>query len=166
MTVAAERAVVYASFWRRVGAVVVDSIVLSILSAGMLYVLYGQAYFMWLQENDDVFGSFGIGEWLVNYAMPVLVLAGGWRYFGASPGKFLFGCQVVDSRTLGRISWGQALLRYVCYLISALPLGLGFAWVAWDKRKQGFHDKIANTVVIIEDESGRSLAELEREFKT
>ena len=29
-----------------------------------------------------------------------------------------------------------------------VTLGLGFLWVGWDKRKQGFHDKLANTVVI------------------
>jgi uncharacterized RDD family membrane protein YckC len=27
-------------------------------------------------------------------------------------------------------------------------LGLGLLWVAFDRRKQGWHDKIANTVVV------------------
>jgi uncharacterized RDD family membrane protein YckC len=31
-----------------------------------------------------------------------------------------------------------------------LPLCLGIFWVGWDKRKQGWHDKIAGTLVIKE----------------
>lgn len=158
------RAVVYAGFWRRVGALLVDGVALSIVNAALLYGLYGADYFTWLQESDELFGFYGFGELMVNYLLPTLIIVGGWRYFGASPGKFLLGCQVVDARTYGRVTWGQALLRYVCYLVSALPLGLGFFWVAWDKRRQGFHDKIANTVVMMEDESARNLAEFEREF--
>jgi uncharacterized RDD family membrane protein YckC len=53
-------------------------------------------------------------------------------------------------------------VRYLGYFVSALPLGLGFFWVAWDKRKQGFHDKLAKTVVIHEDESRVLYKELER----
>lgn len=164
MTVAVAREVVYAGFWRRAGAFVVDGIALSIISAGLLFVVYGADYFTWLQENDEIFGIYGAAEPLINYLLPTLIIVGGWRYFGASPGKFLLGCQVVDAETYRRVTWGQALLRYVCYLVSALPLGLGYFWVAWDKRRQSFHDRIAKTVVIMEDESTKHLADLEREF--
>jgi uncharacterized RDD family membrane protein YckC len=34
------------------------------------------------------------------------------------------------------------------YFISGLALGMGFFWIGLDKRKQGWHDKMANTVVI------------------
>ena len=40
--------------------------------------------------------------------------------------------------------------RLLCYLVSALPFYLGFLWAAFDRRKQGWHDKIAGTVVIQE----------------
>jgi len=43
------------------------------------------------------------------------------------------------------------LLRYLGYYLSMLPLFLGFIWVGIDRRKQGFHDKIAGTVVIRQD---------------
>ncbi len=42
------------------------------------------------------------------------------------------------------------MLRYLGYYISMLPLFLGIFWVGWDKRKQGWHDKIAGTLVIKE----------------
>jgi uncharacterized RDD family membrane protein YckC len=38
--------------------------------------------------------------------------------------------------------------RYFAYFLSTIPLGLGLIWVAFDKRKQGWHDKLAGTVVI------------------
>ena len=39
-------------------------------------------------------------------------------------------------------------MRYLAYLVSMLPLCFGFLWIAWDKKKQGWHDKIAKTYVI------------------
>ena len=42
----------------------------------------------------------------------------------------------------------QAIGRYLGYYVSILGLGFGFFSVGWDKRKQGWHDKIVRTVVI------------------
>ncbi len=66
---------------------------------------------------------------------------------GQTPGKMLLRLQV---RTLSgdRITTGTAFLRWVGYLISGLFFALGFLWVAFDRKKQGWHDKIAMTVVI------------------
>ena len=55
---------------------------------------------------------------------------------------------IVDARTGKAPSKGQLIGRYFAYYLSLLPLGLGFLWIAWDQRKQGWHDKIAGTVVI------------------
>jgi uncharacterized RDD family membrane protein YckC len=69
------------------------------------------------------------------------------RYLG-TPGKLLCHCHLVDADTLGPLSVKQSLLRNLGYLVSYGTLGLGFLWIAWDKRKQGFHDKIAGSVVL------------------
>jgi uncharacterized RDD family membrane protein YckC len=53
-----------------------------------------------------------------------------------------------DAKTLGKPSTGQLIGRYLAYYVSTLPLCLGFLWVAFDKRKQGWHDRIAGTLVI------------------
>jgi uncharacterized RDD family membrane protein YckC len=58
------------------------------------------------------------------------------------------GARIVDARTGGRPSTGQLIGRYFAYYVSILPLMLGFIWVAFDARKQGWHDKLANTVVV------------------
>ena len=72
-----------------------------------------------------------------------------WVYKNATPGKMLFKSVIVDAKTLSAPSTSQNIIRYLGYFISLLPLGLGFIWIAFDKRKQGWHDKLAGTVVII-----------------
>ena len=42
----------------------------------------------------------------------------------------------------------QLLTRYLSYLISTLPLGIGFLWIAIDPQRQGWHDKLAGTSVV------------------
>jgi uncharacterized RDD family membrane protein YckC len=38
--------------------------------------------------------------------------------------------------------------RYFAYYLSTILLGLGFLWIIWDPKKQGWHDKLAGTVVV------------------
>jgi len=94
-----------------------------------------------------------------------------WVKLFGTPGKLLMGCQVVDAASGEPVSVRQGVLRYLGYYVSVLPLGLGFFWIAWDRRKQGFHDKIANTVVLhnaqlrVDDESQKSLQQLISELR-
>lgn len=71
-----------------------------------------------------------------------------WLYKLATPGKMAIGATIVDARTGRRPSAGQLVIRYFGYIVSTLPLGLGLIWVAFDSRKQGWHDKLAGTVVV------------------
>ena len=66
---------------------------------------------------------------------------------GATPGKLALGYMIVgpDGRKIG---FGRSLGRYLGYIISAIPLYLGFIWVGIDAYKQGWHDKIAGTYVV------------------
>ena len=73
-----------------------------------------------------------------------------WRY-GATPGKIAFSARIVDAKSGGRPEIGRLVLRYLAYMLSAAPLFLGFAWIAIDRRRQGWHDKIAGTLVIFEE---------------
>jgi uncharacterized RDD family membrane protein YckC len=47
-----------------------------------------------------------------------------------------------------RLSLLRAILRLIGYLLSALPLYLGFLWTLVDDRRQGWHDKLAGTCVV------------------
>ncbi len=70
-----------------------------------------------------------------------------WSAGGQTPGKMLLGIRVIS--TDGEIiSFWRALLRWFAEIIAAIPFYLGFLWIIWDKDKQGWHDKIAGTVVV------------------
>jgi len=62
----------------------------------------------------------------------------------------VFGLKVI--RETGEpLTFGTAFLRWIGYFVSSLPLNLGFIWIAFDRKKQGFHDKLAGTVVILDE---------------
>jgi uncharacterized RDD family membrane protein YckC len=60
----------------------------------------------------------------------------------------VIGARVVDAETGERLSVGQALGRYLSYFLSVLGLFVGYLWVGFDPKKQGWHDHLAGTVVI------------------
>jgi len=95
----------------------------------------------------------------------ILALPAFWVLLGATPGKLLLGCRVVDARGGARPRWWQAWLRLFGYALSAAPLGLGFLWALWDRHGQGWHDKLARTRVVIEDESRAPLEALEEALR-
>jgi uncharacterized RDD family membrane protein YckC len=87
------------------------------------------------------------GELMLNLIGALLVLLF-WAERQGTPGKLVLGLRIVDAETGGTPPIGRLVLRYVGYLVSALPLGLGYLWVLWDPRRQGWHDKMAGTLVI------------------
>lgn len=74
-----------------------------------------------------------------------------WAREGQTIGKTTLGLRVVgpDGKPP---SWGQAVLRYVGYLVNGVLLSLGFVWILFDDKRQGWHDKIARTYVVYFDE--------------
>lgn len=66
---------------------------------------------------------------------------------GRTPGKMIMGIKVIRD-TGEEMTPGYAFLRWVGYLVSQIAFYLGFIWVAFDRRKQGWHDKIAGTLVV------------------
>jgi len=148
----------YAGFWRRTGAMLIDSLLLGAVVA----IIFGPNY-----VHSAIWTLEGIFDSLLTLVITVIL----WVKFVGTPGKLLMGCQVVDADTLRPITPKQAIFRYLGYYLSILSLMLGFLWIAWDKKKQGFHDKIANTVVIysssivFDDESQKSLQQLMSEVR-
>jgi uncharacterized RDD family membrane protein YckC len=92
--------------------------------------------------------SYGVLDLFLSNVLPFILLVIFWHRWQATPGKLLFDCRVVDAQTLQPLTLKQAIIRALGYIVSALPLYLGFVWMAWDKRKQGLHDKLAGSVVI------------------
>jgi uncharacterized RDD family membrane protein YckC len=86
----------------------------------------------------------------------LLYCAVSWRLAGRTIAQALLGLRVV--RTDGRpLKAPACVVRAAGYLLSAILL-LGFIWVCFDRRRQGFHDKIARSLVIYDWSRSRAAA--------
>ena len=141
-------AVQYIGFWWRVSAAIVDSILMAIIILPVAFYFYGEQY---LWSEDFIQGPL---DFLLQWVFPAIAIILFWMYKGATPGKMAVSAKIVDAQTGEQPSPAQFLGRYFAYFVSALPLGLGIFWVAFDKRKQGWHDKLAGTVVVRKDGAG------------
>jgi len=132
----------YAGFWQRAVALLIDWLIVVVIAMPIIVVSFGADYF----SLDPVRRS---GD-LVIAALVGALIIGFWRYCGATPGKLAVGIKIIDAATGGAPTTMRLVIRLLCYFVSALPFCLGFLWAAFDRRKQGWHDKIAGTVVIQE----------------
>ena len=139
--------VYYAGCWIRAGALFVDSVVLWIISMvlglgliplhhwGLLGAIYIRGWSnIWVVSNI-----------LVSAAYFAIMT----KRYGATLGKLAFGLRVVsvDDKPL---SWRQVILREsIGKWLSTLPLWFGFLRVIWAEKKQGLHDEMAGTAVLI-----------------
>ena len=93
-------------------------------------------------------GEISLGGELMANLIGALIVLLFWAERQGTPGKLVLGLRIVDADTGGVPTIGRLTLRYVGYLVSALPLGLGYLWAIWDKRRQGWHDKMGRTLVV------------------
>ena len=80
--------------------------------------------------------------------LPAVAVVLFWVYRQATPGKIAIGARIVDAESGEKPGTWQCVVRYVGYYAAMLPLMVGILWVAFDPRKQGWHDKLAGTVVV------------------
>ncbi len=133
----------YIGFWPRALAQLVDNLIATLAMTPVI-VLFGWSYF-------DPTRVKSFGEIMYGTVLPLTVLWLLWRYYQTSPGKYLVGAKIVDEQTLGAPSSGQLLIRMAGYLVSLAPLGAGFLVVLSDPRCQGWHDRMAGTLVVNDD---------------
>jgi uncharacterized RDD family membrane protein YckC len=138
----------YVGFWKRVVASVIDTLILLVVIVPLLLAIYGRDYMQRAQET----GFAGGWDFLIQVVIPAVAVILFWKYRGATPGKMAISARIVDATTGGAPSTARLVGRYFAYIVSALPLFAGFLWIGIDRRKQGFHDKLANTVVVYEDD--------------
>jgi len=134
----------YVGFWPRVLASVIDTILICVVTFPLLRLIYGPTYF----EQSGKHWIAGPADFLISWVFPALAVVLFWLYREATPGKMAIGARVVDAETGGVLSVGQAIGRYLGYYASIIPCFLGVVWVAFDPKRQGWHDKLASTVVI------------------
>ena len=145
----------YGGFWRRMMAFLIDMIILFSTSLFILFVgilVLSMRFLSHYREFvPERLMAVTISFLVVYLFMAVFIGMLYFTYFhgatGQTPGKMIFGLRVVQA-TGEKMTLGIGFLRWVGYLISAVVVYLGFIWIALDGRKQGWHDKIAGTVVI------------------
>lgn len=126
-----------AGFWRRAFANIIDLIWL--LPLALLLGVLAEAV------NGGAISA--AGELMSNVITGLVVLLF-WVERGATPGKLALGIRIIDAETGGTPPIGRLVLRYLGYIVSAIPLGLGYFWMLWDARRQTWHDKIGGTLVV------------------
>lgn len=132
-----------AGFWRRGAALGVDAMWLFCLAGTLAWLLVGIPLPWGMPLTGRV-----LTAQLVHELLPAAVFIVGWALRGASPGKLLLELRVVDARSGRHPGWVQSAIRYLGYLVSALPLGLGFLWAAFDRERRALHDRLAGTRVV------------------
>jgi uncharacterized RDD family membrane protein YckC len=132
----------YAGFWVRFLAILIDAIVLAVLSAALLP-FSGPQFTMTGNQLEVNAGANALGT-----LIGLVYFIGLWSWRGQTVGMMPFNMKVAGVADGKNIDPLRGLLRYVGIIISVIPLFLGLIWAAFDSRKQGWHDKIAGTVVI------------------
>ncbi|WP_052010123.1 MULTISPECIES: RDD family protein [unclassified Alteromonas] len=132
----------YAGFGVRLLATIIDTLILLLVTTPLLYAIYGGYYW----ESDEVI--LGFADFLISFVLPFVGTVAFWVHKSATPGKMSLKLIVVDAKTGDKPTVQQSIIRYIGYIISTLPLLLGYLWVIWDPKKQALHDKLAGTVVL------------------
>lgn len=135
----------YVGFWARFAANFLDGILINILcSPAWIYLIYRAQYSSF--DRYDVNCAILLDSALYILAQIILLVL--WFKKHASIGKMAISAKIVDAKTGKAPTKKQLIGRYFAYVLSTLPLGLGFLWIAFDPKKQGWHDKLAGTAVI------------------
>ncbi|MEQ8952552.1 MAG: RDD family protein [Gammaproteobacteria bacterium] len=134
----------YAGFWIRFVAFIIDSLLITAVIVPIILIFYEPEQ---LSKNEFAYSP---SNFILNYVLPAVAFITFWIYKSSDPGKMVFGIKISDEKTGGKPSNGQMIGRYFGYYVSGILLALGFIWIAFDKRKQGWHDKLAGTLVVRE----------------
>lgn len=133
----------YVGFLPRILATLIDSIVMAATTVPAMVAIYGFRY-----VEEGAHGFYGVADFAFSLIFPVAFSVFFWRYKKATPGKMFVSAEVVDEKTGGAISVRQSLVRYVATLLAIGAFGMGVLWICFDARRQGWHDKIAGTLVV------------------
>jgi uncharacterized RDD family membrane protein YckC len=132
----------YVGFWPRVGAALIDTLLLLFITIPLVTAVYGKHYWT---STDWIRGP---ADFLINWVLPAVAVVLFWMYRQATPGKIAIGARILDAETGAKPGTRQLVIRYLGYYVASIPLLAGLIWVAFDPRKQGWHDKLAHTVVV------------------
>jgi uncharacterized RDD family membrane protein YckC len=156
-TAQTQETVEYAGFWRRFLAHNID-LTIGMTLGGSIQRMLGNTPMLDLMKAESLeeieqLQAAAQGNWTTILALTIgllyylIFLV---NYDGATPGKRLMGIKIVREDG-SNLSYPVAFIRYLGNFLSSSLFGLGFLWIAWDQKKQSWHDKLAKTIVIKTD---------------
>ena len=146
----------YAGFWIRFVARFIDGLILGIPLTVILFIFLGIAGAIGSNTSDqnaqNAAAGIAGGGFLLFYLVAIVGIAVYQIYFwgtsGSTIGMRLFHLKVVDANTGAPIGIGRSVVRWLMTIVNSWACYIGWIWVAFDARKQGWHDKVANSVVL------------------
>jgi uncharacterized RDD family membrane protein YckC len=133
----------YASFGRRLGAHVIDSVIMNVVVGGGSFLVGLGAGMMGMVEPTALTILGGVLGGLV----PMIYFVWFWVRKGATPGKSALGIQIVGADG-SALTGMQSFIRFLGYIPSSLFFCVGYLWMIWDGEKRCWHDMMAGTRVI------------------
>jgi len=105
----------YAGFWIRFGAFLIDFIIIAIVIYIPLTIIYGEEYWAGEQMIN------GFWDVILGYVVPIIATIWFWLRFFGTPGKMATKLKIVDAKTRGRLTLGQAIGRYMHIYLQCCP---------------------------------------------
>ncbi|MFC1591781.1 RDD family protein [Thermodesulfobacteriota bacterium] len=140
----------YAGFLIRLLAICIDGVLLGLivllLFIALIMVVNGSLS-DYIRKPEELMAMLSGPFWLVCTVIEAFYFVYFHAVTGQTVGKLICGIQVLSSAGT-EIGFLRSLLRYVGYMLAYIPLCLGFLWIGFDRKKQGWHDKLARTVVV------------------
>ncbi|MDD1665079.1 MAG: RDD family protein [Methanomicrobiales archaeon] len=140
---------VYTGFWARLGAAIIDGMLVGIF----ILLLGAFVSFVFAIPSSSTSSSADAASISFTFTL-IIGTAISWVYYAgqeSSPAQATLGKRVIGARVTDlegkRISFGRASGRWLGKILSAASLCLGFLMIGFSKRKQGLHDKLAGTLV-------------------
>jgi len=134
----------YAGFWIRVGAKILDGLILGVVFLPPFF------YFAIKAAGQQPFGKFQVLQ--LFFELVYMAANIGYQIFflgkyGATLGKMACGLRVVTAEG-GKVSYARATGRVFAEMLSGMICYIGYIIVAFDDQKRGLHDHICNTRVV------------------
>ncbi len=146
----------YVGFWKRLLAYLLDVVPIGILTFAVFYFFLGfdQVLYSFLSSSSHSLAQRAAFLEQRNQVRDSALLL--WILYcifaEASPLQGTFGKKLIKVKVVNeegeRLSFMQSLQRNLFKILSAIPLFLGFMWIGFTKKKQGWHDLINKTYVI------------------
>jgi uncharacterized RDD family membrane protein YckC len=156
-------AVRYAGFWIRFVAYLIDAVLLNVVAIPLNLALFGNSgavcvasSYVQVSANNAIQGvsyscsPTGAG-FLIFFLLGVVYFTFMWST-GSTLGQRALKIRVVDATTGDPLGRKKCLVRYAGFYLSLIPLAIGLIWAGTDSRKRGWHDKMANSVVLRRNE--------------